>query len=139
MSSRLPPNDPRARHVATSTRVDHEGLVAFLRPRHHWVLATRRRDGSPQMSPVTGGTTTDGRLLVATYPSRAKTRNARRDPRVSILVLSDDFGGPWVQLDGEARVVRRALTPTTGRHPDDRGDHHGPGPGARTLVRRRPR
>ena len=43
--------------------------------------------------------------MVATYPERAKTRNARRNEQVSVLVLSDDFGGPWVQADGTAEVL----------------------------------
>ena len=43
--------------------------------------------------------------MVATYPERAKTRNARRNHQVSVVVLSDDFGGPWVQVDGTAEVL----------------------------------
>jgi PPOX class probable F420-dependent enzyme len=47
-----------------------------------------------------------GRIVIATYPERAKTRNARRRPdQVSVLFLSDDFGGPWVQVDGTAEVL----------------------------------
>jgi PPOX class probable F420-dependent enzyme len=54
---------------------------------------------------VTCGVDGDGRIVVSTYPERAKTRNARRDPQVSVLVLSDDFGGAWVQVDGDAEVI----------------------------------
>ena len=43
--------------------------------------------------------------MIATYPERAKTRNARRNQQVSVVVLSDDFGGPWVQVDGTAQAV----------------------------------
>jgi PPOX class probable F420-dependent enzyme len=62
-----------------------------------------------------------------TYPERAKTRNARRDPRVSVLFLSDDFGGPRVQVDGSAEVldIPEAVEPLveyyrsiSGEHPD---------------------
>jgi PPOX class probable F420-dependent enzyme len=94
-----------ARSVATNTRVDEQGLLDFVRPRHHMVLVTTRADGRPQASPVTGGVDDSGRIVVTSYPERAKVRNARRDPRVSVLVLSDDFGGAWVQVDGEAEVV----------------------------------
>ena len=45
------------------------------------------------------------RIVVSTYPQRAKVANVRRDPRVSMCVLSDDFNGPWVQVDGIAEVV----------------------------------
>jgi len=31
--------------------------------------------------------------------------NIKRDPTVSVLVLSDDFGGAWVQIDGDADVL----------------------------------
>jgi hypothetical protein len=54
------------------------------------LLATTRRDGCPQISPVSGGVELQGRIVISTYPARAKTRNAERDPRVSVLVLSDD-------------------------------------------------
>ncbi len=69
------------------------------------VLMTIRRDGSPQASPVTGGVDEQGRIVISTYPERAKTSNARREPRVSVLVLSDDFGDAWVQVDGDCEVI----------------------------------
>jgi len=47
----------------------------------------------------------EGRIVISTYPERAKALNIRRDPRVSVCVLSDDFGGPWVQVDGTAEVI----------------------------------
>ena len=93
------------RTIATNTSVSREELLDFVRPRHHMVLVTRRADGSPQASPVTGGVDAEGRLVISTYPERAKTANARRDPRVSVLVLSDDFGGAWVQVDGDCEVL----------------------------------
>ena len=46
-----------------------------------------------------------GRLVIASYPQRAKSANLRRDPRASVTVLSDDFDGPYVQVDGAAEVV----------------------------------
>ena len=95
-----------ARKIATSTAVDRDGLLDFIRPRHHAIVITTRADGRPQASPVTCGVDGQGRIVIATYPERAKTRNARRDPdRVSVLFLSDDFGGPWVQVDGTAEVL----------------------------------
>ena len=94
-----------ARQIATNTDVDREGLLAFIRPRHKAILSTERRDGRPQMSPVTMGVDDDGRIVIATYPMRAKTRNVRQRPSVSVCIISDDFGGPWVQVDGEAEVL----------------------------------
>ena len=113
--------------TATATAVSREELLAFVRPRSRVLLQTRRRDGSPQLSPVTAGVDAQGRVVVATYPSRAKVRNARRDPAVSLCVLSDDWDGPWVQVDGRAEVLDlpEALEPlveyfraVSGEHPD---------------------
>ena len=94
-----------ARTFASDTPVDRSGLEEFIRPRHHAILSTRRRDGSPQMSPVTMGVGPDGEILVASYPERAKVRNLRLHNQAALCVLSDDFGGEWVQISGTATVV----------------------------------
>ncbi|MEV4464962.1 PPOX class F420-dependent oxidoreductase [Micromonospora echinofusca] len=116
-----------ARSIATNTRVDRAELTEFLRPRHRVVLMTTRADGRPQSSPVTAGVDGEGRLVISTYPGRAKVANVRRDPRVSACVLSDDWNGPWVHLDGTAEVLDlpEALEPLveyfrciSGEHPD---------------------
>lgn len=91
--------------LATETPVSLDGLLEFVRPRHRAILLTRRTDGTPQASPVTCGMDDSGRVVVSTYPERAKTRNARRDAAVSVVVLSDEWDGPWVQVDGEAEVL----------------------------------
>ena len=94
-----------ARTIATNVTVDREGLLEFIRPRHHAILSTVRRDGSTQMSPNTMGVDDGGRLVISTYPHRAKVHNIRRNPAVSVCVLSDDFGGEWVQVYGTAQVI----------------------------------
>ena len=116
------------RTIATNTVVTLDELLDFVRPRHHAIVITTRQDGRPQASPVTCGVDEAGRIVIATYPERAKTQNARRDPEhVSVLFLSDDFGGPWVQVDGTAEVldIPAALEPLvdyfraiSGEHPD---------------------
>ncbi|MCD9152892.1 PPOX class F420-dependent oxidoreductase [Aeromicrobium duanguangcaii] len=115
------------RSIATNTRVDLDELLEFVRPRHRFILITRRADGRPQASPVTGGVDDSGRLVISTYPERAKTRNARRDPQVSVVVLSDEWNDAWVQVDGTAEVldVPEALDAfveyfrnISGEHPD---------------------
>ena len=94
-----------ARSIASDILVDRIGLEEFIRPRHHAILSTRRRDGSPQMSPVTMGVGPDGAILVASYPERAKVHNLRHHDQAALCVLSDDFGGEWVQVSGTATVV----------------------------------
>ena len=94
-----------ARTVATSTPVALPALLDFVSPRHRMLLATTRTDGRPQISPVSGGVDEQGRLVISSYPSRAKTRNAERDPQTSVLVLSDEWDGAWVQVDGDAEIL----------------------------------
>jgi PPOX class probable F420-dependent enzyme len=116
-----------ARTIATTTPVGRDGMLEFVRPRHHLVLVTSRGDGRPQLSPVTGGVDDAGRIVISTYPERAKVANARHRPEVSVLVLSDDFGGAWLQVDGTCEVLDlpEALEPLVeyyrviaGEHPD---------------------
>ncbi|MGE4362051.1 MULTISPECIES: PPOX class F420-dependent oxidoreductase [Mycolicibacterium] len=116
-----------ARKLATADVVTLPQLLDFLRPRHRMVLTTYRADGSLQSSPVSGGVDAEGRIVIATYPQRAKTANLRRRPRASVVVLSDEFDGPYVQVDGDAEVVDlpEALEPLVeyfrsiaGEHPD---------------------
>jgi PPOX class probable F420-dependent enzyme len=115
------------RSIATNTDVELAELLDFVRPRHRFLLGTTRRDGRPQLSPVSGGVDPEGRLVVSSYPGRAKAVNAERDRRVSVCVLSDDWDGPWVQVDGDAEVLDLpgALEPLvdyyraiSGEHPD---------------------
>jgi len=93
------------RQIATSTQVSQAELVEFVRPRHRMIVITQRADGSPQASPVTGGVDDSGRIVISTYPERAKAKNARKRPDVSVVVLSDDFNDPWVQVDGTCEVL----------------------------------
>jgi PPOX class probable F420-dependent enzyme len=93
------------RTIATNTRVDRAGLNEFVGTRHRAVLITTRADGRPQASPVTSGLDAQGRLVIASYPERAKAINIRRDPRVTVCLLSDEWNGPWVQLDGTGEVI----------------------------------
>lgn len=94
-----------APNIATNTSVGRDELLDFVRPRHRAILLTTRSDGRPQGSPLTCGVDDSGRIVVSTYPERAKTRNAKRDERVSVIILSDDWSGPWVQIDGTAEVL----------------------------------
>jgi len=100
----------------------------FIREHHRAVLATRRRDGSPQMSIVACNVDDEGRVVVSTRETAVKAKNVRRDPRVSICILPDDgWRGQWIQVDGSATVLSlpEAMEPlvdyyrtTAGEHPD---------------------
>ncbi len=91
--------------IATDRYVDRAEMEKFVRPRHRGVLLTTRRDGRPQSSLVTLGLDTSGRVVVSSYPERAKSINAKRNPAASMVVMSDEFGGEWIQLDGTAEVL----------------------------------
>ena len=113
--------------VATAESVTREQLLEFVRPRHRAVLITHKRSGGLQISPVTSGVDEEGRIVISTYPQRAKATNVRRNPSVSVCVLSDDFNGAYVQIDGTAEVLDMpdALEPLveyfrciSGEHPD---------------------
>ena len=99
----------------------------FLTQHHHAVLSTFRRDGRPQLTPVTATVDGDGRVIISSREPSMKVRNIRRDPRVSLVAFSDAFFGPWIQIEGTAEIVdlpdalellvdyyRRA----SGEHPD---------------------
>jgi len=107
--------------------VDIEKARDFLREQHRAVMATYNRDGSVQMSPVTCAVDGDGRVMVSTRETAVKTRNLRDDPRTSLCVITQQFFGQWLLVEGRAEVVslpdamellvdyyRRA----SGEHPD---------------------
>jgi PPOX class probable F420-dependent enzyme len=116
-----------ARTLATNTAVDRDELLEFVRPRHRMILLTPRRDGGRQGSPVTAGVDARGRIVIATYPQRAKSVNVARHRHAAVVVLSEDFDGPWVQVEGPAELLTlpEALDPlvdyfrsVSGEHPD---------------------
>jgi PPOX class probable F420-dependent enzyme len=82
-----------------------EAARGFITDNHRGVLATFRRDGRVQQSPVSAGVDDEGRVIISVTEDRAKARNARRDPRVSLCVFTDTFYGGWVQVEGTAQFA----------------------------------
>ncbi len=106
--------------------MDLDAARQFVQEHHRAVLVTFRKDGRPQTSPVAVGVDDAGRLVISSRERAYKVRNLRRDPRVSVCVLSDDFW-KWIQVDGRATVLSLpdAMEPlvdyyrrTAGEHPD---------------------
>jgi len=85
--------------------MNRETALDFIREHHDAVMFTYRRDGSPQMSPITCNVDPDGFVVVSTRETALKTKNLRRDPRVSLCVVSQGFYGEWIQVDGTAEVI----------------------------------
>lgn len=116
-----------AKNYATADQVSRAELDDFVRTRHHATLVTHKGSGGLQMSPVSCGLDEQGRVVISTYPQRAKAANIRRAPEVSLVIHSQDWDGPYVQLDGTAEVLDlpEALEPLvdyfrsiSGEHPD---------------------
>jgi PPOX class probable F420-dependent enzyme len=82
-----------------------ERAIEFIRVNHRAVLATRRSDGLPQLSPVTVGVSDDGRVVISTREHAMKTKNLARDPHASLCVMNDGFYGEWVQAEGTAEII----------------------------------
>src|SRR4051794_17179175 len=137
-----------ARKYATADAVSLPDLLEFIRPRHRMVLTTFRSDGSLQSSPVSGGVDDAGRIVIASYPQRAKSANVRRTPRASVTVLSDEFNDAYVQVDGDAEVIDLpdAVEPLVdyyrsiaGEHPDWEEYRRAVGGQSKGLIRVTPR
>jgi PPOX class probable F420-dependent enzyme len=107
--------------------VDIEAARRFAAENHRAVLVTRRRDGSPQCSPIAVAADEEGKLVVSSRETAIKVKNLRRDPRATYTALNDAFFGEWAQLDGTAEIVSLpdAMQPlidyyrsVSGEHPD---------------------
>ena len=107
--------------------MDLDEAREFLRGHHRAVLATTRSDGRPQLSPVVAGVDDADRAVISSRETAFKVRNLRRDPRASLCVISDEFYGRWIQVDGNAEIVSlpeamelliEYYRTTAGEHPD---------------------
>ena len=108
--------------------MDLEKARDYVRTHHHAVLATLRRDGTPQMSPVGAAVDDEGRVIVSSRETAMKVKNLRRQPRAWVCVFPDSFWGQeFVQVEGDVTVVSLpdAMEPLvdyyrkiSGEHPD---------------------
>ena len=107
--------------------MDIDEAIEYVRTQHNAVLATLKKDGTPQLSPVTAGVDSDGRVVISTRQAAYKVRHIRRDPRVWLCAFPDGFYGRWVQLDGTAEILElpdamegliRYYQDISGDHPD---------------------
>jgi PPOX class probable F420-dependent enzyme len=107
--------------------MDLDEARRVLREQHRAVLATRRSDGAPQLSPVVVGMDDDGAATVSTRETAVKVKNVRREARAWICVLPDTFFGRWVQVEGDVEIIelpdaldglRELYRQVSGEHPD---------------------
>ena len=99
--------------------------IEYVRLHHHAVLATLRKDGSPQLSPVTAGVDAEDRVIISTRETAYKVRHVRRDPRVWLCVFPDGFYGRWAQFEGTAGILElpEAMDPLISYYRDISGEH----------------
>ncbi len=83
----------------------HEAALEFLRRHHRLVLATYRRDGQVQMSPVLASVDDQSRVVISTRQGAMKTLNVRRNPRAGMCALNEGFYGEWYSLEGAVEVI----------------------------------
>jgi PPOX class probable F420-dependent enzyme len=75
------------------------------------ILATIKKDGRPQMSPVTPYYDPDAEVIyVSITEGRAKTANLRRDPRPTLNVIAPD-GRSWATAEGTATLTGPGTDP----------------------------
>jgi PPOX class probable F420-dependent enzyme len=90
---------------------DDTALRDFVTAHRHGVLATIRRDGRPQLSTITHLYNPETDTITASITeTRAKTKNMRRDPRVTYHVGSED-GWSYVVAEARAELTRPAAAP----------------------------
>lgn len=85
--------------------MDTRKAIDFVKEHPRAVMATRRTNGDPQLSPILAVADDQGRLLVSSRETAYKVKNLRRDPRTSLCFLSEGFFGDWIQVDGTAELV----------------------------------
>ena len=90
--------------------MDLAAALDFARPRRSGVLTTLKRDGRPQLSNIAFGIEEAGTIGISVTATRAKSKNASRDPRVSLYVPGDNFGA-YAVIDGDATVTPAAQAP----------------------------
>ena len=89
---------------------DREALLALVRARGKGVLVTLKADGRPQLSNIVYTVDENDLIRISVTDPRAKTRNIRRDPRVSLHVTAEDFWS-YAVVDGTAELSPVAASP----------------------------
>ncbi|MCL2534942.1 MAG: PPOX class F420-dependent oxidoreductase [Nocardiaceae bacterium] len=86
-------------------------LLDLVASQNKAILATLKRDGRPQLSNVLYAWDPDTRTArVSVTADRAKTRNAARDPRVSLHVSAPDFWS-YAVVEGDAELSEISADP----------------------------
>jgi uncharacterized protein len=82
----------------------HDDALEYLSSHSRAVLTTIKQDGRPQMSLIDYGLDSDGLIKLQTTQPAAKTKNIRRDPRVSLSVVDDNWYR-YLVVEGKAALL----------------------------------
>jgi PPOX class probable F420-dependent enzyme len=107
--------------------VDLDGARDFIRHNHRAVLATARKDGRVQPTPVLVNVDGEGRAIISSRETAYKVHNLRRDPWAQLCVLTERFFGKWIYAEGTSEVLSlpEAMDPLIDyyqRFPDENPD-----------------
>jgi PPOX class probable F420-dependent enzyme len=107
--------------------MDLDQAREFIRENHRAVMATRRSDGTVQLSPVLVNLDGEGRAIISSRETAIKVKNLRREPFAQLCVMNDGFFGDWVAIDGSAEILSlpEAMDPLIDyykRFPDENPD-----------------
>jgi PPOX class probable F420-dependent enzyme len=105
--------------------VSGERVLKFVGAHHNAVLATYHADGRIQQSPVTVGLDAEGQVIISSRETAVKVRNLLRDPRMSLVVMTERFIGDWLLIEGEAEIVHlpEAMDGLVSYYRDLAGEH----------------
>jgi PPOX class probable F420-dependent enzyme len=87
------------------TSAPHDDVLEFIRHNPRVVLATLRRDGSPQLSPVLATVDAASRVVISSRETAIKTANLRRNPHATLCCITERFFGEWHTVDGAVEIV----------------------------------
>ena len=115
-----------------------EAMSTFLNGKRNAIMATLKKDGSPQLTPV--WYRWDGeQFWVSITKDRAKYKNLRRDTRIS-LCIDDAETFTTVIASGKARLTEENLWPDTQKISERyRGPEEGPAYVKRMQENKEPR
>jgi PPOX class probable F420-dependent enzyme len=81
--------------------------------RHRWaVVTTLRKDGSASSS-VNAYARDGDQIVISTQAHRLKAKTLRRDPRITLCIISNSEPFNYVTVEGTAEVETENLVPAT--------------------------
>jgi PPOX class probable F420-dependent enzyme len=90
--------------------MDFEDVRPFMEKNHWGVITTYQPDGAMHTSIVVCGVFRDSAAFVIVRSKSAKTRNLRRDPRCTVLAVSNDWRS-YAVVEGQAELLDYRNTP----------------------------